>query len=182
MDSKNLDELVVIGYGTQRRSLVSSAISKVKIDENNLRNVASPSQLLDGRVAGVSVSTGSGNLGSGEKMSIRGSSSLSASNEPLYVIDGIPITNTDASLFNFGEKMSSLATLNLTDIESIEVLKDAASAAIYGSRATNGVILITTKSGKDGRSDIKLNVNTGFSQFANKNKLKLSSSDLYISQ
>lgn len=181
-DTKALDEVVVLGYGTQRRSLVTSAISKVKIDDNIMRNVASPSQLLDGRVAGVTVSTGSGNLGSGERMSIRGASSLSASNEPLYVIDGIPITNTDASLFNFGEKMSSLATLNLTDIESIEVLKDAASAAIYGSRATNGVILITTKSGKDGRSDIKLNVNTGFSQFANKNKLKLASSDLYISQ
>lgn len=181
-DAKVLDELVVIGYGTQRRSMVASAISKVKIDENNMRNVASPSQLLEGRVAGITVSTTSGNLGSGERMAIRGASSLSASNEPLYVVDGIPITNTNASIFNFGESMSSLATLNLTDIESIEVLKDAASAAIYGSRATNGVVLITTKSGKAGRSEVKLNVNTGLSQFPNRNKLKFASSDLYMMQ
>lgn len=181
-DSKALEEIVVIGYGTQRRSLVTSAISKVKFDDSNLRNVASPSQLLEGRVAGVTVSTTSGNLGTGERMSIRGASSLSASNEPLYVVDGIPITNSDANIYNFGESMSSLATLNLTDIESIEVLKDAASAAIYGSRATNGVIVITTKSGKSGRSDVKLNVNTGFSNFANKNRVKLANSDLYLLQ
>ncbi|BDW76098.1 hypothetical protein BFINE_18930 [Bacteroides finegoldii DSM 17565] len=82
-------------------------------------------------------------------MSIRGAASLSASNEPLYVVDGIPILNSNASLFNMGENLSSMAVLNLTDIESIEVLKDAASAAIYGSRATNGVVVITTKSGKE---------------------------------
>lgn len=155
-DVKALDELVVIGYGTQRRSLVTNAISKVKIDENNIRNVASPGQLLEGRVAGLTIGTTSGNLGTGERMSIRGASSLSASNQPLYVVDGVPITNSNANVFNFGEDMSSLATLNLTDIESIEVLKDAASAAIYGSRGTNGVVVITTKSGKQGRSDIKL--------------------------
>lgn len=181
-DVKALDELVVIGYGTQRRSLVTNAISKVKIDENNIRNVASPGQLLEGRVAGLTIGTTSGNLGTGERMSIRGASSLSASNQPLYVVDGVPITNSNANVFNFGEDMSSLATLNLTDIESIEVLKDAASAAIYGSRGTNGVVVITTKSGKQGRSDIKLNVNAGFSQFANKNKMKFADSDMYIMQ
>lgn len=181
-DVKALDELVVIGYGTQRRSMVANAISKVKIDESNMRNVASPSQLLEGRVAGLTISTTSGNLGTGERMSIRGASSLSASNEPLYVVDGIPITNSNANVYNFGESMSSLASLNLTDIESIEVLKDAASAAIYGSRATNGVVVITTKSGKAGRSDIKVNINTGFSQFANKHKLKFADSDMYIMQ
>jgi outer membrane receptor protein involved in Fe transport len=90
-----------------------------------MRNVASPSQLLEGRVAGLTVSTTSGNLGTGERMSIRGASSLSASNEPLYVVDGIPITNSNANVYNFGESMSSLASLNLTDIESIEVLKDS---------------------------------------------------------
>ena len=181
-DVRTLDELVVIGYGTQRRSLVTNAISKVKIDESNMRNVASPGQLLEGRVAGLTIGTTSGNLGTGERMSIRGASSLSASNQPLYVVDGIPITNTNANIYNFGEAMSSLATLNLTDIESIEVLKDAASAAIYGSRGTNGVVVITTKSGKQGRSDIKLNVNAGFSQFANKNKLKFADSEMYIMQ
>src|SRR5690606_28690853 len=142
-------EVVVVGYGTQRRALVTSAISKMNVDESTLRPVSSPAQLLDGRIAGVSTATGSGNLGSGERVSIRGISSLSASNEPLYVIDGVPITNTNSNLYDFGESMSSLATLNIADIESVEILKDAASAAIYGSRATNGVVVITTRSGKE---------------------------------
>lgn len=179
-DTSEMEEVVVIGYGTQRRSLVTSAISKVRMNESNMRQVASPTQLLSGRVAGVTTSTGSGNLGSGERMTIRGSSSLSAGNEPLYVIDGIPITNTNANLVDFGEDMSSLATLNISDIESIEVLKDAASAAIYGSRANNGVIVITTKSGKEGKSEVHLNFNTGVTQFANVGKIKMADSGLYI--
>lgn len=179
-DMTQFDEVVVIGYGTQRRSLVTSAISKLTLDESNTRQVSSPSQLLNGRIAGVSTSTSSGNLGSGERMSIRGMASISAGNEPLYVIDGVPITNDAANLFSFGESMSSLASLNITDIESIEVLKDAASAAIYGSRATNGVIVITTKSGKEGRSDININIKKGFSKFPNAGKLKLANSDLYL--
>lgn len=179
-DTSEMEEVVVIGYGTQRRSLVTSAISKVQMNESNMRQVASPTQLLSGRVAGVTTSTGSGNLGSGERMTIRGSSSLSAGNEPLYVIDGIPITNTNANLVDFGEDMSSLATLNISDIESIEVLKDAASAAIYGSRANNGVIVITTKSGKEGKSEVHLNFNTGVTRFANVGKIKMADSGLYI--
>lgn len=179
-DTSGLEEVVVVGYGTQRRSLVTSAISKVQMNESNMRQVASPTQLLSGRVAGVTTSTGSGNLGSGERMVIRGSSSLSAGNEPLYVIDGIPITNTNANLVDFGEDMSSLATLNISDIESIEVLKDAASAAIYGSRANNGVIVITTKSGKEGKSEVHLNFNTGVTRFANVGKIKMADSGLYV--
>ena len=179
-DTSELEEVVVVGYGTQRRSLVTSAISKVQMNESNMRQVASPTQLLSGRVAGVTTSTGSGNLGSGERMVIRGSSSLSAGNEPLYVIDGIPITNTNANLVDFGEDMSSLATLNISDIESIEVLKDAASAAIYGSRANNGVIVITTKSGKEGKSEVHLNFNTGVTRFANVGKIKMADSWLYV--
>jgi len=179
-DTSELEEVVVVGYGTQRRSLVTSAISKVQMNESNMRQGASPTQLLSGRVAGVTTSTGSGNLGSGERMVIRGSSSLSAGNEPLYVIDGIPITNTNANLVDFGEDMSSLATLNISDIESIEVLKDAASAAIYGSRANNGVIVITTKSGKEGKSEVHLNFNTGVTRFANVGKIKMADSGLYV--
>lgn len=179
-DTSELEEVVVVGYGTQRRSLVTSAISKVQMNESNMRQVASPTQLLSGRVAGVTTSTGSGNLGSGERMVIRGSSSLSAGNEPLYVIDGIPITNTNANLVDFGEDMSSLATLNISDIESIEVLKDAASAAIYGSRTNNGVIVITTKSGKEGKSEVHLNFNTGVTRFANVGKIKMADSGLYV--
>lgn len=99
-DSKALNEVVVVGYGTQRKALVTNAISSFKPSESNMRPVLSPSELLQGRVAGVTVSTGSGNLGSSERMSIRGAASLSASNEPLYVVDGIPILNSNASLFN----------------------------------------------------------------------------------
>lgn len=181
-DSKTLDEVVVIGYGTERRSLVTSAISKLSVDESNMRQINSPTQLLDGRIAGVSVGSSSGNLGSGEKISVRGMASLNASNEPLYVIDGIPITDHNANLFNFGESMSSLAGISLGDIESISILKDAASAAIYGSRATNGVVVITTKSGKAGRSDIRINYSTGISQFPNRGKLKVTDSETYLMQ
>ncbi len=181
-DLKTLDEVVVIGYGTERRSLVTSAISKLSVDEANLRQTSSPTQLLDGRIAGVSVGSGSGNLGSGEKISVRGMASLNASNEPLYVIDGIPITSHNANLYNFGESMSALAGISLSDIESISILKDAASAAIYGSRATNGVVVITTKSGKQGRSDIRVNYTTGFSRFPNMRKLKVTDSETYLMQ
>lgn len=179
-ETVGIEEVVAIGYGTQRRSLVTNAISTVKINEENMRAVLSPSQLLQGRVAGVNISLGSGNLGSSERMSIRGISSLSASNEPLYVVDGIPISNPNGAIFNFGESMSSLSFLNLNDIESIDILKDAASAAIYGSRATNGVVVITTKSGKEGKSEFKINANTGISRFANKEKLKLADSKLLL--
>lgn len=179
-DNMALDEVVVVGYGTQRRSLVTNAISQFKPTEENMRSVMSPSELLQGRIAGVSISTSSGNLGSAEKMSIRGSSSLSASNEPLYVIDGIPLSNNSASLYSFGENMSSLATLNLTDIESIEVLKDAASAAIYGSRATNGVVLITTKQGREGKSEVKVNYGFSITQFPNTGRREYVGSKQYV--
>lgn len=179
-DTELLDEVVVVGYGTMRRSLVTSAISKVGIDEENMRTVASPTELLNGRVAGVTTYTGSGNLGSGERMQIRGASSLNAKNEPLYVIDGVPITNGNANLTNFGEDMSSLSMLNLSDIESIEILKDAASAAIYGSRATNGVVLITTRAGSEGKASFRVNVSTGLSQFPNIDKVKMVNSEQYV--
>lgn len=179
-DTELLDEVVVVGYGTMRRSLVTSAISKVKVDDSMMRSVESPASLLNGRVAGVSSMTMSGNVGSGERMTIRGASSISAGNEPLYVIDGIPITNTNANLTDKGEDMSALAVLSLSDIESIEVLKDAASAAIYGSKATNGVILITTKSGKEGTSNFRVNFSTGISQFADHGRLQMADSDLYV--
>ncbi|MDX9883336.1 MAG: TonB-dependent receptor [Prolixibacteraceae bacterium] len=178
-----IEEVVAVGYGTQRRDLVTNAISSVKIDDTNFRvSSLSPSQLLQGRVAGVNMLSGSGNLGSRERVSIRGASSLSASNEPLYVVDGIPITNSNGNLYDFGETMSSLSSLNLSDIESIDILKDAASAAIYGSRATNGVVLITTKSGKSGKTEVKVNLSTGFSEFPNKNRVKYADSELYVEQ
>jgi len=178
----NLDEIVVVGYGTQRRSLVTSAIGSFKPQPEDIRQVASPSRLLEGRIPGVNISVASGNLGAAERISIRGASSISAGNEPLYVIDGIPINTSGASLFSFGENYSPLSVLNHADIESIEVLKDAASAAIYGSRASNGVVVITTRSGKEGVSTARVNLSTGFSQFANPGKLKFSDSENYIMQ
>lgn len=175
-----LDEAVVVGYGTMRRSMVSSAISKLSVEDDMIRDVISPAALLGGRVAGVNIGGGSGNLGSGERTVIRGISSLNAGNEPLYVVDGIPLTNINGNLTDFGESMSSLSVLALNDIESIEVLKDAASAAIYGSRASNGVILITTKSGRDGKSTARVNLSTGMSQFPNVGKIKMADSKLWL--
>ncbi|MCQ4762286.1 TonB-dependent receptor plug domain-containing protein, partial [Alistipes onderdonkii] len=93
---------------------------------------------------------------------------------------GIPITNEDANIFNFGETMSSMATIAVNDIESIEVLKDAATAAIYGSRASNGVVLITTKSGREGKATLRLNFQAGFSQFPNLRRVKMANSKQYI--
>lgn len=179
-DANVLEDVVVVAYGSQRRELVTNAISSFKPDENSARTALSPTEMLQGRVAGVNISTSSGNLGTSERMSIRGSSSLSASNQPLYVIDGIPLNNESGSLYSFGEDLSSLSVLNLSDIESIEVLKDAASAAIYGSRGTNGVILITTKQGRDGKSEIKVNYNFGMSEFNNKNRIKYADSASWI--
>src|SRR5690606_11081645 len=152
----------------------------LKIDDSNMRQVSSPTRLLEGRIAGVNVSMGSGNLASGERISIRGTSSISAGNNPLYVVDGVPIHTSDMSLYSFGENYSPLAAFNHSDIESIEILKDAASAAIYGSRASNGVVLITTKSGKAGRNDIRLNFTTGFSEFANRDRITVANSQQYI--
>jgi TonB-linked SusC/RagA family outer membrane protein len=178
----DLNEIVVVGYGSQKKELVTSAIGSLKIKDEDVRQVASVTRLLEGRIAGVNLSVGSGNLASAERVSIRGYSSITAGNNPLYVVDGVPINTSNLSLTDFGENYSPLAVLNHADVESIEVLKDAASGAIYGSRASNGVILITTKSGKEGKSQIRFDLSTGFSEFANKNKLKLASSDLYLLQ
>lgn len=175
-----LEEAVIVGYGSQRRELITNAISKFKPGDDNIKQALSPSELLQGRVAGMTVSTQSGNLGTAERVSIRGSASLSASNEPLYVLDGIPLNNSAGSLYTYGEELSSLSVLNLSDIESIEVLKDAASAAIYGSRATNGVILITTKTGRDGKAESKVSYNGGVNTFPFRNRVKYTDSATWI--
>lgn len=179
VNNKLLDEVVVVGYGTQRKSLVTSAITTFKPTENT-RIVNNPGDLLDGSVAGVTISKTSGNLGSGLSFSVRGAASLNAGNNPLIVVDGIPLINYSADINSMGESMSSLSTINTTDIESIEVLKDAASAAIYGSRATNGVILITTKTGREGKAKLDVNVSMGVSNFANKNGFKMVNSTEYL--
>lgn len=175
-----LNEITVIGYGTQKRSDVTSAISTFKPTELNARPVLGPDQILQGRIPGVVITTSSGVPGSKNRVSIRGVGSLSASNEPLYVIDGVPVTPSDADLGNFGQSMNALSELNPNDIESMDVLKDAAAASIYGSRATNGVIIITTKSGKKGKSTISLNAYSGIQNLMRLDNVKMADPDLYV--
>ncbi|MBA9078706.1 TonB-dependent receptor [Rufibacter quisquiliarum] len=179
-DNQALKEIVVVGYGQQEREDVTSAISSFKPSEETSRPVLGPDQLIQGRMPGVNVSAGSGAPGSSNRVSIRGIGSLSASNEPLYVIDGIPVVPHNAALFNLGENMNPLSQLNPNDIESIEVLKDAASSAIYGSRATNGVIIITTKTGKKGKTNLNFDFYTGVQDVPNTDKVKMADSDLYL--
>ncbi|MHB1178885.1 MAG: SusC/RagA family TonB-linked outer membrane protein, partial [Daejeonella sp.] len=151
-ESGSLDEVVVIGYGTQKRSDLTGAVSSVKASELQQTPITSIDQGLVGRSSGVMVTQTSGMPGAIASIRIRGSSSLQGGNEPLYVIDGVPVYSGGGfGDTGGGTKMSPLATINSNDIESIEILKDASATAIYGSRAANGVILITTKKGKGGR-------------------------------
>jgi len=151
-DVKQLNEVVVTGYSEQNRKTLTSAISSVKGDELKDIPAASPDQLLQGKAPGVQVSANSGVPGGGIFIRIRGSNSVNASNDPLYVVDGVFINNTNLLATGLGNQVSSnpLADLNPQDIENIEILKDANATAIYGSRGANGVVLITTKRGKAG--------------------------------
>lgn len=176
----NLSEVVVIGYGQQERKSVTTAIASFKPSAEDARPVLGPDQVMQGRMPGVHVGAGGGTPGSAVRVSIRGIGSLSGENEPLYVVDGIPLANHNAAMFNLGEGMNPLAELNPNDIESIEVLKDAAAAAIYGSRATNGVVIITTKSGKQGVSRLDVTANFGVQTLPYKSKLDMAGSDLYV--
>jgi TonB-dependent starch-binding outer membrane protein SusC len=157
-DAEVLGDVVVVGYGTQTKKELTGSVSKVSGDVISRLPVAGVDQALQGQAAGVQVTTNSGTPGGGVSIRVRGPSSITAGNQPLYVIDGIPInTGNYAQLGVGGQGTNALADLNPTDIASIEVLKDAAAASIYGSRASNGVVLITTKRGKSGRSKISLN-------------------------
>ena len=146
-DSHFLDEVVVIGYGTVKKSDLTGSVSTVKADEINKGVITSPTDLLRGKSAGVVVTAGDGMPGSGPTVRIRGGSSINASNTPLYVIDGLPVSNDGIS-----GMADPMASINPEDIESFSVLKDASATAIYGSRASNGVIVITTKKGSKASS------------------------------
>lgn len=156
---KSLEEVVVVGYGTKIKKDVTGAIAKVGANELANTPVTSFENALQGRAAGVQVSQQNGKLGQGINIRIRGASSVTGGNEPLYVVDGIPVVTLNLS--SNGAPTNPLAELNTNDIESIEVLKDASSAAIYGARASNGVVLITTKRGRSGRSKIDFGFYTG---------------------
>lgn len=146
-DSKILDEVVVVGYGTMKRSDLTGAVTSVSEDEIKQSVVTSLDQALQSRAAGVSVTQNSGAPGGGISVSIRGINSLNG-NEPLYVVDGVAISG------NNNTNSSVLSAINPSDIVSIEILKDASATAIYGSRASNGVVLITTRQGKAGKTQI----------------------------
>jgi iron complex outermembrane receptor protein len=153
-----LNEVVVIGYGEQKREDVTGSVMAVTTKDFNRGVLSSPQDLIIGKLAGVQVTTNSGAPGSGATIRIRGGSSLSASNDPLFVIDGFPVDNKV-----IGGSANPLATINPNDIESVTVLKDASATAIYGSRASNGVILITTKKGKSGKPQLSYNGNVSVS-------------------
>ncbi|MEP7373647.1 MAG: TonB-dependent receptor [Chitinophagaceae bacterium] len=157
--SKSLDEVVVVGYGTKIKRDITGSVAKVGAKELGNTPVTSFESAIQGRAAGVFVEQQNGKVGQGIKVRIRGASSVTAGNEPLYVVDGIPVITADLS--TNGATTSPLADINTNDIESVEILKDASSAAIYGSRASNGVVLITTKRGKAGKSKIEFGYFTG---------------------
>lgn len=151
-----LNDVVVVAYGTKRKSDLTSAITSVSAKDFQKGFIPSSEQLLQGKVAGLQITSGGGSAGGGSTIRIRGGASLNASNDPLIVIDGVPVDNN-----NLPGSGNLLNTINPNDIESMSVLKDASATALYGSRASNGVILITTKKGVKGR--VRLNFNTQFS-------------------
>ena len=158
---KTLDEVVVIGYGSTAVKDVTGSVASLSQKNFNKGNMVTPENLLNGKIAGLTINTG-GEPGSGSTIRIRGGSSLGASNDPLIVINGLPISNN-----TIGGARSILSTINPNDIESFTVLKDASAAAIYGSRAANGVIIITTKSGSK-QLRVELNTQVGYSTLPNK--------------
>lgn len=164
-DAEALDELVVVGYGTVKKSDLTGSVGSVSMEDVNKVGITSADRALQGQVAGVQVNARSGQPGESMMLRVRGGNSLSGGNEPLYVIDGMPV-----------EGMSS--DINPEDILSMEVLKDASSTAIYGSRGANGVVMITTKRGKEGKTTVDYNGYIGVSQL--RKKLDLLEKDDYI--
>ncbi len=158
-EDRSLNEVVVVGYGVVRKSDLTGAVSQVKSKEINAFPAANPLQALSGRAAGVQVTQNSGAPGGGVSVRIRGTNSIQGSNEPLYVVDGFPTSGSNPTI------------LNNIDIESVEILKDASATAIYGSRGANGVVIITTKQGKVGKT--KIDVETSYSSQVLRKKLDL---------
>ena len=173
---RKIDEVIVVGYGKSTKAKLTDNVAK--ISSESLKEVpnANFQNAMVGKAAGVRVNQTNGKLESGFNINVRGSASISAGTSPLYVIDGIPMINNDES--TNGAPVNPLVTLSATEIESIEILKDASSAAIYGSRGSNGVVLITTKTGKKGKPKLTLNLSQGFS--APTNKMKFLNAKQYV--
>lgn len=179
-----LDEVVVVGYGTVRKRDATGAVTSVKPEDFNQGVISSPEQLLQGRAAGVQITNNSGEPGGGVNVRIRGTSSVRSNNNPLFVVDGIPLdggaTSASADIAGLGSAAARnpLSFINPDDIESIDILKDASAAAIYGSRGANGVVLITTKKGKAGQKSLSFSASGSVSSIAN--KLDLLDSGNYV--
>jgi len=166
-DSEVLDDVVIVAYGTAKREANTGSVVTVASEKITEIPASSIDKMLSGKIAGVQITSSSGQPGSSTNIRIRGTSSINSGNEPLYVVDGIPVMTGDQSVFT--NTNNAIAMISPEDIESITVLKDAASASVYGSRAANGVILITTKSGKEGKSQITARAKYGVSSLANDN-------------
>lgn len=182
-DVMGVDEVIVVAYGTQRKEAKTGSVSVVNNDK--IQNIPETSfdKMLSGKVAGVLISSSSGQPGSSADVRIRGTSTILAGSQPLYVIDGIPVmdyvTEGDDS-YLLTNTANTLSSINPNDIESISILKDAAAASIYGSRAANGVILITTKSGRSGGSKVTFNTSTGIDILANDNNYRAMSPSEFL--
>lgn len=160
-----IEEVITIGYGKQLRRKVSAAIASVKEERIRSMGVTGIDKAIQGSVAGVMVTNNSGEPGGGVNIRIRGTASISSGNDPLYVIDGIPLENTQTSNVNVGqERVNGMSHIDPSDIETVEILKDAAAASIYGARAANGVILISTKRGKVGQGTLDVDYYTGLAK------------------
>ena len=164
-------QVVAVGYGTMKRATLPTAVSSIGANEIEDEVLPSVTQAIQGKAGGVQVTQKSGSPGGGISIRVRGTTSINASSDPLYVVDGIPVNSTTnftgGSTFDFGggtQGINVLSSINPSDVQSIEVLKDAASSSIYGSRAANGVVLITTKKGVVGQSQFNFNMYEGFSQ------------------
>lgn len=174
-DVMQLDEVIAVGYGVQRKIDQTGATNRLTEDNMNKSVATSPVEMMQGRVSGVNITQNSGEPGSGMTVRIRGNNSIRSGQEPLYVVDGIPLDNADitpnggtAAGINQTSNKNPISFLNPEDIESIDILKDASSTAIYGARGANGVVLITTKKGKKGKGTISYNAYTGVSQIREK--------------
>lgn len=182
-DTQQLEEVVVVGYGSVKKSDATGAVDVIKSSDFNKGMVSSPEALFNGHIAGVQVTPSSGQPGANTSVRIRGVNSISASSEPLYVIDGVPIDNSRSSLNVGGDSglnsmsINPLSMIPSSDIESMTVLKDASATAIYGSRGANGVIIITTKGGKEGILSVNYSGSVGISNVAN--KIDILSADEY---
>jgi TonB-dependent starch-binding outer membrane protein SusC len=184
-DIRLLEDVVVVGYGTQRQQDATGSIASISENDFNQGVISSPEQLLQGRVSGVQITTASGEPGAGSNIRIRGTSSVRSDNQPLIVIDGVPMSGRNDTPGSGGAGAGSqsprnpLSFLNPDDIESISILKDASAAAIYGARGSNGVILVTTKKGPRAGQTLTFSSTTSFSTV--QNKLDILSAGEYVS-